>query len=148
MRRKVFDAGVRYDERIGPTPEKFYAMGEDTTFAVTADKVGFKTYFVADAIVEHLIKASTVSEDWVIRRAERLGYGIFVLKDVQEHERYFPACVPLSIELLCQHIFWGYVIYPVTFLLPKSKQRFWLRWRKYYYKGLWKSYQAFAKNTK
>ena len=146
IRRSVLDAGIRYDERIGPTPDAFYAMGEDSGFAISAQRNGFKSYYVSDAVVRHKIKAASANEDWIIRRAERLGYGIFAIKTVEEYarkQRQFSNILPLSLEILILRLFWG-LVYPATFLLPRCKQRFWLRWRSYYYKGLLSGFQSFT----
>lgn len=134
LRRSVFEAGFRFDERIGPTPAKFYAMGEETDLAKRAAAQGFQTYFNAEAVVKHLVKKETATEAWIIRRAERLGYGIFATgKD--NYPRKMPDFVPVFLEIAFFFCFWA-CAYPVTYLMRRSKHRFWSRWKFYYYRGL------------
>jgi len=141
LRRSVFDSGLRFDERIGPTPAKFYAMGEETDLAKRAACQGFKTFFNADAVVNHLVKKETVNEDWIIRRAERLGYGIFAVGR-KNYDRKMPDFVPLFLEVLFFFCFWA-CFYPLTNFMKRSKRRFWSRWKFYYYRGLLRGYQDF-----
>lgn len=143
VRRKVFDAGLRFNPAVGPQPGALYPMGQDTEFATRAHDAGFKSYFVAEAVVTHTIKAATANEDWVIRRAERLGYGIFAVRKVDTYRREMPDFIPLGLEIGLNSLIWN-AAYPLTFLLPRSKQRFWCRWRKYYYQGLKAGYRRFV----
>jgi GT2 family glycosyltransferase len=142
-RRKVFDGGIRFNEKIGPTPAAFYAMGEDSEMAQRAAEKGHKVFYAADAVVIHTIKAATVNEDWVIRRAERLGYGRFVIEPNNPHTRIFPTWVPMGAEVTFRFLFWA-ALYPLTFLMPRSERRFWTRWGFYYYRGLFKSWRDYA----
>ncbi|MDH5722385.1 MAG: glycosyltransferase family 2 protein [Alphaproteobacteria bacterium] len=141
LRRSVFDAGLRFDERIGPTPEKLYAMGGETDLARRAAAKGFKSYFIAEAVVNHLVKKETVNEEWIVKRAERLGYGIFV-DGKDNYPRKMPDFVPVFLEVLFFFCFWA-CLYPLTFLMRRSKRKFWSRWKFYYYRGLIKGYQEF-----
>ena len=141
MRKAIFDEGLNFDERIGPTPAKFYAMGEETDLAKRAYAKGFKSYFNADAVVKHLVKKETATEDWIIRRAERLGYGIFATGK-QNYPRHMPDFVPVLLEILVLFVIWA-CVYPLTFLMKRSKFRFWSRWKFYYFRGLLRGYKDF-----
>ncbi len=142
-RKRIFDEGFRFNEKIGPTPAAFYAMGEDTELAQRAFEAGHKVYYTADAVVVHTIKHATVNEDWVIRRAERLGYGRFVISPGNPHKRILPDALPFQYEIVLRLFFWA-CFYPVTFIMPRSKHRFWSRWKFYYFRGLYKSYRDYA----
>ncbi|MCH4545377.1 glycosyltransferase [Rhizobium changzhiense] len=143
-RRAVFDAGLRYNKDVGPRPGKLYPMGQDTEMATRVCQAGFSAYYVAEAVVEHTIKADTVSEDWVVRRAERLAYGIFAIGDRGGYRRRFPKPVPLAADIALNRFFWS-LVYPLTFILPEGKQRFWAKWRFFYFRGLWSGYKRFSK---
>ncbi len=142
-RKTIFDEGFRFNETIGPTPSAFYAMGEDTELAQRAFEAGHRVYYSADAVVIHTIKQATVNEDWVIRRAERLGYGRFVISPDRPHARIFPDAIPFHFEIILRLLFWS-CIYPLTYLMPRCKHRFWSRWKFFYFRGLYKSYRDYA----
>ena len=145
MRKRVFDSGMRFDERIGPMPKKLYPMGEETAFARRAVDKGFKCYFVGDAIVEHTIKAATANEDWIIRRAERLGYGLLAVQGGKNYKREMSDIIPLPLEIIIKRTIWA-TFYPLSFLMPRCKKRFWSQWKRYYYRGLWRGYREFVMN--
>jgi glycosyltransferase involved in cell wall biosynthesis len=142
-RRKVFDSGLRFNPLIGPQPIKPYPMGQDTEFAKRAYANGHTSYYTADAKVTHLIKAETINEDWVIRRAERLGYGLFAEDMSREYTNRISSFLPTKLDILFSRIIWT-AVYPFTFLLPRCKHRFWLKWRYFHFKGLWNGYQRFV----
>ncbi|PZP55863.1 MAG: hypothetical protein DI586_05530 [Micavibrio aeruginosavorus] len=143
IRKSVFDAGHKYNEVIGPQPKKLYPMGQDSEMAKRLSRAGHKSYFVGDAIVKHTVKAATVTEEWIIKRAERLGYGIFAVKGAAiGYSRKYPF-MPIVLELILLRIFWA-CIFPLTTIMPAGKHRFWSRWKKYFYRGLLKSYFVFG----
>ena len=142
VRRKVFENGILFNPLVGPQPGGLYPMGQDTEFAERAATAGHQCYFVADAIVEHTIKAKTANEDWILRRAERLGYGIFAVPG--RYKKVLPKFVPLGLEVFLQYLAWSYAAHALSYLMPRGKKRFWVRWRGFYYKGLWQSYWRFA----
>ncbi len=143
-RKCVFENGHRFNEAIGPVPAPTYAMGEDSELAVRASESGHKVYFSADAKVIHTIEADTVNEDWIVRRAERLGLGIFALYSGEKaHKNRIHRALPMWLDILLMRMVWT-CAYPFTYALPYGKLRFWSRWRYFYFKGLWNSYKAFG----
>ena len=142
FRKSIFDAGHRFNELIGPTPDAFYAMGEDSEIAKRLSRSGHKSYFCTSAIVNHYIKAETANEDWIIRRAERLGYGVFAV-NVENYHRRMPNYVPIVVELFIMK-FVTIAIFPFTPFISNGKKRFWLRWLYYFHRGLWKGYKKYA----
>ncbi len=143
IRKSVLDkTGIRFNEDIGPTPAALYAMGEDTHIAKQLDKAGYKSYFNHRAVIKHLIKKETINDDWVIRRAERLGYGIFA-HGVEDYPHRKLCFMPLALEIPLLSIFWT-CIYPITFIVPRCKHSFWSKWKYFYYRGLLKSYRKFV----
>jgi glycosyltransferase involved in cell wall biosynthesis len=75
VRRRVFDAGHRFDESIGPNGTAVYAMGSETEFTLRMERQGFRCCHSPAPMVRHQIPASTMTEDWVLRRAFRFGRG-------------------------------------------------------------------------
>ncbi len=135
-------SGIKFNEDIGPSPSGLYPMGQETNFTCRLEKLGYKSYHDHKSVVHHLIKKNTINEDWIIKRAERLAYGLFVNgKDAYQQKL---TALPLYLELIFFRVFWT-VMFFVTYLLPKSKKRFWCRWRYYFYRGLLKGYDRFLK---
>lgn len=142
IRKTVFDAGHQFNVKVGPQPAKFYPMGQDTEMARRLNDAGFQCYYTTKPIVYHAIKKATINEDWVIRRAERLGYGIFIVHPRENFKQKLPS-LPLWLELLLLRLLWS-CVYPATFLLPRIKHRFWSRWKYFFYRGLHKGFYAFV----
>ena len=71
VRRRVFDAGHRFDERIGPDGTMAYAMGSETEFTMRLERQGFRCAHSPLPVVEHQIPASSMTQEWVLRRAFR-----------------------------------------------------------------------------
>jgi glycosyltransferase involved in cell wall biosynthesis len=141
FRKSIFDAGHRFNEKIGPTPDAFYAMGEDSEFCKRLSKLGYKSYYCYEAKIFHTIKAQTANESWIVRRAERLGYGIFA-SDIDYYKLRLSEHLPIWLDVLLLRIIYT-VLFPVANIMPKSKKMFWWKWCYFFYKGLWKSYIKF-----
>ncbi|MGH1374704.1 MAG: glycosyltransferase [Alphaproteobacteria bacterium] len=142
IRKSALDkTNFQFDENLGPTPATLYPMGEETNIAKRLSKAGHKSYFNHRAIIKHLIKKETINDDWVIRRAERLGYGIFANGTEDYNERKMNT-ISLHNELRLTRLIWT-VIYPITFIIPRCKHSFWSKWKYFYYRGLLKSYNEF-----
>jgi glycosyltransferase involved in cell wall biosynthesis len=75
FRRRVFDAGHRFDIRVGPNGQEVYAMGSETEFVTRLERAGFRAYFADDAIVEHRIRPQQLDRKWVMNRARNHGRG-------------------------------------------------------------------------
>lgn len=132
VRRELLGSNVRFREDIGPLPGGLFAMGEDTEIVSRLSRSGVKTYRCAEAIVHHWIPASSVTEAWVQKRGERLGYGMPALfaEDIPKGIRI--AGIPLRTWIESAN--WAVraaILYP----LPRSKKRFWAIWKCYYMRG-------------
>lgn len=80
VRRRVFDAGYRFNEDVGPAAGQ-YIMGSETEFSGRVERAGHKAWFVDDAVVYHIIRPQQLHPEWIIKRAYRLGRGWY------RHER-------------------------------------------------------------
>ena len=75
VRRKIFEAGNRFDPHIGPSNSGSYAMGSETEFVLRLTAAGARAYSVPSAIVEHFVRKSQMRLAWIIGRAARFGRG-------------------------------------------------------------------------
>lgn len=82
VRSKIFEAGYRFNETIGPRPGS-YAMGSETELTRRLNAAGVRAWHVRNATVEHIIRAHQVTPEWILARAIRYGRGSY---------RWPPAC--------------------------------------------------------
>jgi glycosyltransferase involved in cell wall biosynthesis len=75
VRCGVFEAGHRFDERVGPDGTTGYAMGSETEFTMRLERQGFRCAHSPMPVVEHQIPATSMTQEWVLRRAFRYGRG-------------------------------------------------------------------------
>lgn len=76
IRRKVFDAGHRFDESVGPAAGQ-YIMGSEVEFTCRIERHGHRAWFSPRSKVGHLIRASQLEPKWIIQRGYRLGRHMF-----------------------------------------------------------------------
>lgn len=74
IRRRIFEAGARYDESIGPQGAS-YAMGSETRLNLEMHAAGHRSWFCAQAKVAHIIRARQVQRGSILRRAMLFGRG-------------------------------------------------------------------------
>jgi len=86
IRAAVFEKGVRFDTSIGPSGAQ-YAMGSETEFTLRLASMGYKSWHVRGAVVEHFIRASQLKRSWVLRRAIRYGRGQYRLHESKRNTR-------------------------------------------------------------
>ncbi len=76
VRSKIFAAGHRFNENIGPAAGQ-YTMGSEVEFTCRMAKMGYSSWFVRQAVVGHIIRPNQMERGWVIKRAyrfEKLSY--------------------------------------------------------------------------
>ena len=74
VRRHVFDAGNRFNETIGPSAGQ-YIMGSESEFNNRMEREGHRAWFVAEAVVAHIIRQHQMTPEWILQRAYRFGRG-------------------------------------------------------------------------
>ncbi|MFD2367910.1 glycosyltransferase [Pseudoduganella sp. GCM10020061] len=74
VRRGVFEAGHRFDHRIGPNAGA-YAMGSETEFTRRLGQQGYHAWFCEAARVTHHIRPSQLRREWLLGRVYRFGRG-------------------------------------------------------------------------
>jgi glycosyltransferase involved in cell wall biosynthesis len=132
IRRQYLDAATRYREDIGPLPGGLFAMGEDSEIVLRLSRRGVKAYRCGDAVVKHFVPASSMTEAWVQKRAERLGYGMPAV--FPEEVPPGPRLVGVPLGTWLESANWALrsaLLYP----LPSSRLRFWAIWKHNYMRG-------------
>lgn len=76
VRRRVFDAGHRFDASVGPAQGQ-YIMGSEVEFTCRVERAGHPAWFTDQAMVGHIIRPAQMQPAWIIRRAYRLGRHMF-----------------------------------------------------------------------
>ena len=136
FRAKLFlEDGNRIPTHIGPKSGGAYPMGNDSALAKLLSDQGHKAYHVPNAIVGHMVPKKNLDEDWIIKRAERFGWGMVV-----QHPEWFDEYRHVSLRWLrrkIQYMVFSVLFYPAKFL-PLSHKRFKLLYWTYYLKGVYR----------
>jgi len=130
--RRQYLATERYREDIGPLPGGLFAMGEDSEIVLRLARQGVRTYRCAEAVVHHFVPAASMTEAWVQKRAERLGYGMPAVFPDEVPQGPRVGGVPLNTWIESAH--WelrSALLYP----LPSNRLRFWAIWKRNYLRG-------------
>ena len=75
VRARIFQAGHRFEEGIGPSAGN-YIMGSETEFNKRIAALGYKCFYVAEAVVGHIIREHQLRKVWLCARAFRYGRGL------------------------------------------------------------------------
>ena len=73
-RAHIFEAGYRFDPKMGPLGSN-YPMGSGSEFHVRLMNAGYIAWHCKRAVVEHIVRKSQMEKDWVLGRAFRYGRG-------------------------------------------------------------------------
>ncbi|NEJ74832.1 glycosyltransferase [Rhizobium phaseoli] len=81
FRRSILGPGYIVHDGLGPdaTVAQF-PMGEDTAFALRLEKNGARAYHSRRPRVRHIVRKGYVNEGWVLRRGERYGMGLVIIR--------------------------------------------------------------------
>jgi glycosyltransferase involved in cell wall biosynthesis len=74
IRRRVFESGMAFDERIGPNGRN-YAMGSETEFNLRLRRQGYPAVFLPKSVVRCVIQRYQMDPEWLVGRAFRQGRG-------------------------------------------------------------------------
>ena len=148
VRRRVFDAGLRFDEAVGPNGGS-YIMGSETDFLLRAGRAGHAAWFEPDIVVEHKIRPEQVGPRWLAHRAFIAGRSL-LHNQLRKRDGALPdlpelAGVPrwairkaLGAELRAL----GHRVRP-----PRAG-RFETLWQRFYMRGYLSEYRAHARRTR
>jgi glycosyltransferase involved in cell wall biosynthesis len=132
IRRGLIGESIRFREDIGPLPGGRFAMGEDIDIVLQLARRGARAYRCAEAVVHHLVPATSMSEQWVQARAERLGYGMPAVHPDMVPEGPRLGGVPLVVWV--QSAGWA-LRSALLSPLPNSRLKFWAIWKTRYMAG-------------
>lgn len=76
LRRTIFQAGLSFDEEVGPNGTLAFAMGSESDLTTRAESAGFKAWFSERAVVHHQIRPFQLEREWILGRAVRYGMGM------------------------------------------------------------------------
>jgi len=76
LRSAILRRGLRFDPNVGPGVGARYPMGSETEFTVRLERHGYRAWFVADALVHHIVRPHQMTEAYIAGRAYRHGFGI------------------------------------------------------------------------
>ncbi|UVD55759.1 glycosyltransferase [Rhizobium sp. Pop5] len=126
FRRSILGPGYIVHDGLGPDATiAQFPMGEDTAFAMRLERNGARAFHSQRPKVRHIVRKGYVEEGWVLRRGERYGMGLVIIRpnlfDSKAKIRGLPIGSALS---------W-LVMAPASFILrslPQSGLRFKLLW--------------------
>lgn len=100
VRHKIFEAGHRFDEDVGPQPGQ-YRMGSETEFTTRLAGLGHRTWHTTASRVEHIVRPHQMDPHWIVRRAYRFGRDMFWKENAPElrHGEPWPADTKLLFGL-------------------------------------------------
>ncbi|TBY73594.1 glycosyltransferase [Rhizobium leguminosarum] len=126
FRRSILGPGYIVHDGLGPdaTVAQF-PMGEDTAFALRLEKNGASAFHSRRPRVRHIVRKGYVKEGWVLRRGERYGMGLVVIRPSLFDSKIKIGGLPIGSALR-----W-LLMAPASFILkrfPLSGVRFKLLW--------------------
>lgn len=65
-----------FNPGIGPDGRCGYAMGSETDLQIRVEGRGGRSWWIASAVVEHMIRPEQMERDWMLQRAVNLGRGL------------------------------------------------------------------------
>lgn len=77
IRTGIFDGGTRFDDRFGPDDgNDAYTMGGESEFFVRLAQDGHTGWFVAESVINHIVRPEQMTERWILTRAARYGRSV------------------------------------------------------------------------
>lgn len=74
VRARIFEAGILFNEGIGPASDnKNYVTGSETDFLKRAQNKGYTAYFSEECRVEHIVRPWQLTQKWLNNRAFKGG---------------------------------------------------------------------------
>lgn len=140
FRRKIVGPGYSVHDNLGPNAAVAqYPMGQDTAFALKLERQGAKAFHSRRPKLRHVVRANSMDENWVLRRAERYGMGMVAIHPEFFDRKRMLAGLPLTTALL-----W-LAMAPVAAALkalPPNPARFNLLWRQAVRQGILRQFRS------
>lgn len=121
IRSEIVERGLRFDPEIGPGVSARYPMGSETEFTVRLERHGYRAWFVAGAVVRHIVRPHQISEAYVVGRAYRHGFGVCSYQPRMLESRW-PRVFGLPLRTLPAIAYW-HGLAALAPLLPTSRFR-------------------------
>ncbi|HEV7719089.1 MAG TPA: glycosyltransferase family 2 protein [Arsenicitalea sp.] len=146
FRRSIVGADYTVHDGLGPNASVVqYPMGQDTAFALRLERQGAKAFHSRRPRLRHTVRANSMDEAWVLRRAERYGMGMVVVHPEFFNRKAKISGIPVSTALL-----WLAML-PVAAVpgdKPTAPARFQMLWKQAVRQGilrqLWSGQPRFA----
>ena len=132
IRAEVFQSGIRFNTGIGPQGAN-YAQGGDTELTRRLERMGYKSWHVHSAVVEHFIRKEQLDKEWVLRRAIRHGRGEYRLSNA--HEVYSRRILLGAPRYLYRKLYHEGRAMLKAWLRSRQKELFESHWRFNYVRG-------------
>ena len=101
IRRRALTPGRRFDPDWSFS-SRGSVMGADMELVGRLRREGFKTWWIAEAMVEHVIRPEQLTKTWMLQRAAQFGRGLYWLDD--EFARRVPLLAGMPRWLVRQAI--------------------------------------------
>lgn len=133
VRAALLRQGHRFDESVGPDGSAVYGMGSETEFTVRLERAGHSAWFVADAVVEHMVRPEQMAEEWVLSRAYRHGRGVY--RYTAPPRARFASVRGVPVEMALRRAAYGTAASVARRALRPSARRFWWMWKAEWLRG-------------
>ncbi|MDB5561778.1 MAG: glycosyltransferase family 2 protein [Hyphomicrobiales bacterium] len=101
FRRSIIGTDYAVHDNLGPNAAiTQYPMGQDTAFALRLERQGGKAFHSRAPKLRHTVRANSMDEAWVLRRAERFGMGMVAVHPEFFDRKFKLAGMPASTALL------------------------------------------------
>lgn len=81
VRARIFEAGILFNENIGPASDnKNYVTGSETDFLKRVQNAGYTAYFSEECRVAHIVRPWQLSQKWLNNRAFKGGRSTVEMK--------------------------------------------------------------------
>lgn len=121
-----------FDPRIGPAPGS-YIMGNEAEFIERLTGAGHKSWWIEDAVAEHIVRPDQVNQEWMLQRAVRAGRGEYS-REVQFQEP--PALIAGLPRWVIRKAATQLGRVALVHIRGNAQERFVERWYLNYYRGM------------
>lgn len=90
IRRRVFAAGHRFSEAIGPRAGGSYIMGSETELTTRLAEAGYRACHLPAARVAHIVRPEQMERRWILERASRFGRSLALADATDPQARQAP----------------------------------------------------------
>lgn len=128
VRKRIFDAGIRFNEDIGPNgSNKNYPMGSETEFCGRVSEAGYLAYFNQEAVVSHIVRPHQVLPSFWKHRAYKHGLGHGMQDALKEKNSV--SEIPLLLVTMTSRVLRNYIASILKKeMLIKNEKKWQVQW--------------------